>query len=187
MTEVKQTQKGLEREYVIPLRREWMKVSRYKRTAKGVKAIKEFIARHMRVPDRDINKVKLDMYLNNELWFRGGKKPPTKVKVRAVKEDEIVRVELVETPDIIKFSKIRQDKRHKKVEKKKVEAKSEEGLEERVEPSVEKTEEDKIKEEEKVKSVEQANIRLAEQSAKAQKHAISKDKGPQIHRKALKK
>ena len=46
MAEVKQVQKGLEREYVIPLRREWMKVSRYKRTARGVKAVKKFVARH---------------------------------------------------------------------------------------------------------------------------------------------
>ena len=46
----------LEREYVIPLRVQWKKVPRYKRAAKATKAIKEFLAKHMKVKDRDINK-----------------------------------------------------------------------------------------------------------------------------------
>ena len=71
---VKEMQK-LEREYIIPLRSEWRKVANYRRTGRAVKAIKKFIAKHMKVPDRDLDKVKLDMYLNNELWFRGRKKP----------------------------------------------------------------------------------------------------------------
>lgn len=195
--EVKQTQ-TVEREYIIPLRKEWMKVPRYKRTAKSVKAIKEFIAKHMRVSERNTDKVKLDVYLNNELWFRGGKKPFTKIKVKAIKEGDLVKVELVEVPEAIRFLKARQEKRHKKVEKKVEERpkeKPEEKLEEKVEE--ERTEEKKKEEEkekaeekkeekEKVKSVEAAQEKIAERAAKAQKHAI-KEKSPKVQRKALKK
>src|SRR3989344_2452411 len=111
--------KIIEREYVIPLRKEWVKVPRYKRTSKSVKAVKEFIAKHMKVQERDVKKVKIDPYLNNELWFRGSKKPPIKIKVRAKKEGEIVRVEMSEVPQIVQFSKSKVERLHKK-EKKRV-------------------------------------------------------------------
>jgi large subunit ribosomal protein L31e len=184
------TERTTEKEYVIPLRKKWAKVARYKRTSKSVKAIKEFIARHMRVPDRDTGKVKLDVYLNNELWFKGSNNPPTKIKVRAVKEKEgDVRVELVEIPENVKFLKAKQEKRHKKVEKKKEEKPAvKEKLEDKIEEKKEgeKTEEDKKEEKEKEKSVEQAQIKAAEQAAKVQKHVV-KGKEPQVQRKALKK
>ena len=44
-TEIK-TEK-IEREYIIPLRRRWKIVPRYKRTKKAVKAVKEFLVRNM--------------------------------------------------------------------------------------------------------------------------------------------
>lgn len=104
----------IEREYVIPLRPEWRKVSRYKRTNKAVKAIKEFLARHMKIRDKDLNKIKVDKFLNEILWSRGIKNPPSKIKVKAVKEDGIVRAEAVEMPERLKFKKARFDKREKK-------------------------------------------------------------------------
>ncbi len=170
-----------QREYVIPLRKEWMKVPRYKRTSKSVKAIKEFVAKHMKVPERDLNKVKLDVYLNNELWFRGMKKPPAKVKVLAKKDGEIVRVEMAEVPEMVKFLKARHERRHKKSEKKE--------KKEEVKPSAteEETSEKKENEKEKSKSVEQAQTKALEKSANVQKHTVQTQKGPQIQRKALKK
>src|SRR3989338_1558877 len=101
----------IEREYVIHLRKEWMKVPRYKRVNKSVKAVKEFIARHMKVYDRDLKKIKIDRYLNEELWFRGIKKPPHKIKVKAVREGEIVKVELAEMPEKLKFKKLKEEKK----------------------------------------------------------------------------
>src|SRR3989338_11580624 len=86
----------LEREYIIPLRREWLKVPRYKRASKAIKAIKQFLARHMKVEDRDVRKVKLDKFLNEEIWFRGIKKPPAKIKVKVRKYSDRVEVELAE-------------------------------------------------------------------------------------------
>ena len=117
MAETKQT---VEREYVIPLRSSWKNVPRYKKTSKSIKTIKEFVAKHMKVPDRDTNKVKLDLYLNNELWLRGAKKPPSKIKIKARKEGELIKVELVDLHENMKFAKAREEKFHKKVEKKEV-------------------------------------------------------------------
>src|SRR3989344_5150740 len=102
MAETKQTIKQIEREYIIPLRKEWSKVPRYKRAAKSVKAVKKFIVRHMKVPERDTKKVKLDVYLNNELWFRGTRNAYNKIKVKARKDGEIVNVELAEIPEVIR-------------------------------------------------------------------------------------
>ncbi len=172
----------LEREYIIPLRNEWMKVSRYKKTAKSVKAIKEFIARHMRVADRDLDKVKLDVYLNNEMWFKGRQTPFTKIKVKARKDGDIVKVELADVPDHVKFLRAKHEKRHKKGEKK-VELKGEEKKEEVGE---QKTIEEKKDEIAKEKAVEDVNVKMAEQKAKTLKHT-PKDKKVVTHRMALKK
>ncbi len=116
MAEKKQDVKSdkIEREYVIPLRPEWRKVSRYKRTNKAVKAVKEFLVRHMKIYDRDLNKIKIDKLLNEALWSRGIKIPATKIKVKAVKEDGIVRAELAELTNDLKFKKARVEKRDKK-------------------------------------------------------------------------
>ena len=151
----------LEREYVIPLRKEYMKVPGYKRTAKSIKAIKEFIAKHMKVPGRDIDNVKIDS--NNEVWFRGGATPPPRVHVKAIKTGDIVRVTFVQEPERVKFAKQRHGKKHFKVDKK-VTAPSKE------EKKEEKTEEQKKEESEKGKSVAAANEKISEAQAKAQRH-----------------
>src|SRR4030042_6738340 len=100
----------LEREYIIPLREKIRVVPRYKKTNKAVKTIKEFIARHMKVYDRDLNKVKVDKYVNEFLWARGIRNPPHSVKVKAIKTGDIVRVELVDYPDKLKFKKLRAER-----------------------------------------------------------------------------
>src|SRR3989344_4999175 len=109
----------IEREYIIPLRWKVAKVPVYKRANKAVKAIREFIVRHMKIYDRDLKKVKIDKYLNQAIWLRSIKKPPVKIKVKAVKEGEIVKVELLEMPEKIKFRKQKEEKREKQGEEKK--------------------------------------------------------------------
>lgn len=168
---------SLERTYTIPLRKAWMKVPNYKRARKGVVAIKAFIARHMNVPHRDVAYVKLDMYLNNELWFRGPKHSPSKVTVKATKKGEIVHVSFVEVPSHVHFAQVKHDKFHKKTEKK--ETKTEEKKEE-------KTEEQKKAEEEKEKSAAIVKEQQMEQQTKAEKHT-TKVKTAEIKRMALKK
>ena len=112
MADQKQSNK-LEREYIIPLRNEWLKVPSYERTGRAIKTIKKFIAKHMKIYDRDLKKVKLDTYLNETLWLRGIKNPIHKIKVRAIKEEDIVRVEAVDLPQNIKFKKLREEKGQK--------------------------------------------------------------------------
>lgn len=172
-----ETKNNLERTYIIPLRKACMRVPSYKRARKAVVTVKEFIARHMRVADRDSDKVKLDVYLNNEMWFRGAYNAPSKVKVKAIKDGEIVRVTFVDIPGHVKHAQSKHERMHKKSTKKTpaVEEKKEE-----------KTAEEKTAESEKEKSSAISKEIIAEQQAKAQKH-VGKTKGPEIRRMALKK
>ena len=82
-TEIK-TEK-IEREYIIPLREKCRAVPRHKRTVKAIRTIKEFLARHMKVRDRDLKKIKLDKYLNEFVWSRGIKNPIHKIKDKVIK------------------------------------------------------------------------------------------------------
>lgn len=170
----------LEREYTIPLRNEWRKGANYQRAGKAVKAIKKFIARHMKVPERDVNKVKLDQWLNQEVWFKGKTKPPAKLKVKARKEGEIVYVELAELPVFVKFEKAKHERKHAPSDKPIVKEKPTE------EKPTEKTEEQKKDEKEKEQSVTEFREKEAKQQSKQQKH-LTKAKEPGYHRMALKK
>lgn len=172
----------LEREYIIPLRRAWINVPQYERTRKAIKAIKRFIAKHMKVTDRDVNKVKLDIYFNNELWFRGRRKPPAKIKVKAIKEGDIVKVNFVDTPQYVKFLQSKTEKKHKPAEKK-PKAKPEEKHQKIIE---EKTESEEKEEKEKEQAVAETRAKEADLQLKAQKHTTAK-KEPSFHRMALKK
>jgi len=101
----------IEREYIIPLRDRIRSVPRYKRTPKAVKTVKEFLAKHMGIRDRDLKKIRLDKYLNEALWYRGIKNPIHKIKVKAVKEGDIVRAYAVDLPSNLNFKKIREEKK----------------------------------------------------------------------------
>ena len=178
----------LEREYIVPLRRHWLNVPKYERTGKAIKALKQFIAKHMKVADRDVKKVKLDMYFNNELWFRGRAHPPAKVRVKAHKDGELVHVSFVETPQRVQFEQAKHMRRHTKVSKK-----AEKPVEERpaTAPTEQKTEEQKAQEKQEEKEKEQAvaeqKLKEAAQQAKAQKHVTKIDKAQHPQRMALKK
>jgi len=82
----------LERTYNVPLRKEWLKAPKYRRTKKAVTALTEFAAKHMKT---DITKVKIGKQVNLHMWKDGIKNPPHHVKVNMIKDDEgIVKVEL---------------------------------------------------------------------------------------------
>ena len=171
MADKQVAQEKIEREYTIPLREEWRKVPRYKRTNKAVKAMKEFLARHMKIYDRDLNKIKIDQYLNEFMWFRGIRKPPVKIKVKAIREGEIVRVELAELPTKLKFKKIRKEKTESQAKKAKDKKKTliEKAKEEVQKPSEEITEEKK-EEAEKKAAVVESGKELEKEAAKKAKH-----------------
>mgnify|MGYP001226306978 CR=1 FL=1 len=174
----------LSREYIVPLRKGWLKVPKYKRSRKTVKTLKEFLVNHMKVYDKDLGKIKLDVDLNNEMRFRGEKKPPARIKVKAVKYDDgIVRVELVDIPDVLKFKRSRELKKKAKavVESGKKTEKVEEKKEEKTE---EEKKEEKKSEKEKQDSVAEAGVKRAKEQAKSVKHT-TKVKEEKIQRKAL--
>jgi large subunit ribosomal protein L31e len=136
MAEVK-SEKNVEREFVIPLRSKYKHAARYKKTPKAIKSIKEYIARHMKIYDKDLNKIKLDKAVNEFMWARGIKNPPFSVKVKANKDSEgIVKVDLVDLPNKLKFKKLREEKVSKEA-KEAIESKK--GFKERMQEQVKGT------------------------------------------------
>ena len=150
----------LERVYNVPLRREYMKVPKWRRTEKAVKALRQFVAKHMKSDN-----VILSKYVNKELWKNGIKNPPHHVKISAKKDDVgKVMVELAELPAKAKRELEKQEKSKKEKEKtKKEEAKAKEA-----EPKKEEAgkkvveaefEEAKKEKEEKAKEIEKEEIK----------------------------
>lgn len=162
-----------ERIYTIPLRKDLLKVPQYERSGRAIKAIKKFVAKHMKVPDRDVRNVKLDVYFNNEVWFRGRANPPSKVTVKVRKEGDIVRVEFVETPEYVKFLQSKHGKRHQKSDKKESRSETKSEVKEGTDSD---GVDDKVAEKEKASATEQANMKEAKLDAKADKHTAKPDK-----------
>ncbi|MCX6681885.1 MAG: 50S ribosomal protein L31e [Methanoregula sp.] len=77
--------------YIIPLR-DTRRAPRWKRCNAAIKDIKKYLARHMKSEE-----VKLDKTINEKVWERGSTKPPSKIRIRAMKmEDGQVEAELAE-------------------------------------------------------------------------------------------
>jgi len=75
--------------YIIPLR-EARRMPRWKRANGAIKDVRNYLAKHMKSAD-----VKLDKGINEQIWSRGSTKPPSKIRVRAMKmEDGQVQAEL---------------------------------------------------------------------------------------------
>ncbi len=111
----------LERTYIVPLRKEFMKVPAHKRAKKAVKALRAFLVRHMKSEN-----VKIGNFVNMAIWARSMKNPPRFVKITAVKgEDGAVTAELFgkEYVDvkatIEKQKKAGEEKKEKKADEKK--------------------------------------------------------------------
>ena len=138
----------LERVYIIPLRRETLKVPNFKKANKAVKSVKEFMSKHMKSDNVVIGK-----YLNLKIWGRGAKNPPHHVKVNAIKDDKgKVFVELVDAPK----EQPKVEEKKKAIKKEEKEAKAEEKPEEKLEKEVEEVKEEKAEE---AKKIEQEEIK----------------------------
>ena len=115
-------EKTLERTYNVPLRKEFLKVPKYKRAKKAVKALKQFLVKHMKSDN-----VRIGKYLNDEIWKHGIKNTPHHVKVNAVKDkDDLVTAELVGAPVEKKEEEGKKEETKKVEEKPKIEEKKEE-------------------------------------------------------------
>ncbi len=158
----------LERVYVIPLRRETLKVPFEAKANKAMKTIRQFIAKHMKSENVMVGK-----YLNLYVWKHGMKNPPHHVKVNAAKDDKgKVFVEIVGAP-----------KEEPKVEEKKKSVKKEEKEIKNLEKPVEKLEKEveEVKEEnaEEAKKIEHEEIKeLQKEHPKV--HAPKMPKEPRL-------
>tara|TARA_Y100000310_G_C20267229_1_gene616339 strand:+ start:243 stop:551 length:309 start_codon:yes stop_codon:yes gene_type:complete len=82
--------KIIERTYNVPLRKEYRKVPRWKKTKKAVTALRQFLAKHMKSDD-----IKLSNALNEKVWQHGIKNPPHHVKVTVTKDEKgVVKADL---------------------------------------------------------------------------------------------
>ncbi len=72
---------GEERIYVVPLRK--VKAApRGTRAPRAMREVRSFLVRHTKT-----NTVVIDQALNEHVWGRGIQKPPSRVRVRVVKEE----------------------------------------------------------------------------------------------------
>lgn len=161
--------------YNIPLRAEWEKAPQHRRAKKAIRAIREFLVRHMKIYDKDLRKVKIGKWLNMHIWQQGIKKPPSQVKVKVTKEGEIVTAELAELPK--KGIKELEKQKAEEVKKgKKPVAKPVEKEEKKEEPKLEEKVEVK-KEEVKKEEVKKEETKPAEQEKKEEpKEEVKKEK-----------
>ena len=90
-----------ERFYTIPLSKAWI-VPRKKRAPKAARIVRSFVLKHMKVRteaegEEEPERLVIDNEVNEKLWSRGIEKPPRKIKVRVVKDNEgVITVLLAE-------------------------------------------------------------------------------------------
>ena len=111
--------------YTVPLRKEYLKTPKWRRTKKASSALRAFILKHSKA-----DSVKISRWVNEELWRNGIKNPPSKVKVsvtttkekkkKGEKETEklIAKVELAELPARAKRLEKKEEVKKKKAPKK---------------------------------------------------------------------
>ncbi len=78
-----------EKIFTIPLRRAYNQ-SRAQRTACAARLVRSFLEQHMKS-----DTIKIGSHLNTALWVRGAQKPPRRVRVRAIRDGDVVKAELV--------------------------------------------------------------------------------------------
>ena len=97
-----------EKIFTMNLRKEILKKPHHQRAKRAVNATIDYIKRHMKVSE-----VKVGKNLNDLLWSRGNRNPPTRVKVKSVIEEGYARVELPE----FEFGKKKEEKKETLKEK----------------------------------------------------------------------
>jgi len=101
-----------EKVFTIPLREAFEK-ERQKRARNASKIVREFLIRHMKS-----EKIKIGKSINEAIWKRGIYKPPRKVRIHAIKEEDIVYAEIlgvdIKTPSKEEVKKKEEKKKEKK-------------------------------------------------------------------------
>jgi len=78
-----------EKIFTIPLR-DAFDTERTHRAKKAVDIVRHFLTRHMKSED-----VKIGNSINKDIWARGIQRPPRRIRIHAVKENEIIYAELL--------------------------------------------------------------------------------------------
>ena len=79
--------------FTIPLSK-CKNLPRTKRAKVAMETVRSYIGSHMKVPERD---VWVDSSVNDLIWKKGMKKPPQRIRVKAIKfEDGLVEVSTLE-------------------------------------------------------------------------------------------
>jgi large subunit ribosomal protein L31e len=152
----------IEREYNIPLRKEFLKVPGYKRSKKAITAIKEFLMKHMKSEN-----VNLGNHLNELVWKDGIKNPPHHVSVKVTKDDEgKVFAELKELPKAKKSSI--EKKREAKEKKKEASKKKLDAVKEAVQKAKETPKEKPKKEAPKTEATPKEEAEVPKKEAKTE-------------------
>ncbi len=109
-----------EKIFTVPFRKVFQG-TRKKRAKRATTLVRNFLKKHMKSED-----VKIGKSINEKIWERGIQKPPRRVRIHAIKENDIVYAELIgvdiKTPskDVLKK---KADKKKEKKEKIKEERK----------------------------------------------------------------
>ena len=110
---------NLTRIYTVNLAKAW-DTPKYRRTDRVINIIKEFTQRHMQT-----NKVKIDQDLNRDIWSRGKRNPPRKIRLRMIKEDDdtVVVSSYIEEKSSLSEESVEESEEKAKVQAEKVEEK----------------------------------------------------------------
>tara|TARA_Y100000310_G_C19988942_1_gene493223 strand:+ start:20 stop:502 length:483 start_codon:yes stop_codon:yes gene_type:complete len=126
--------KGNEAEYIIPLRKDVMKVPKFDRTKKAVIAVRGFLKKHTKSEN-----VLLGKELNKKLQEGGRKNVCPRIHVKVLKDEDNYRAELIGFP--IETAKKEEETKKGKTKEEKVEKKESEKIIEKEEIVEEKKEE----------------------------------------------
>jgi large subunit ribosomal protein L31e len=81
-----ENEENLTRVYTIRLGKAWG-TPQYRRTDRVLNMIREFAKKHMKT-----DKIKIEQDLNRYVWRKGKTNPPRTVRVRMIREDDVVIV-----------------------------------------------------------------------------------------------
>src|SRR3989344_4091002 len=82
-----------ERTYTIPLRRGWQKVPRWRRAKRAVSEIQTYLKKHTKSKE-----VRIDKWINELVWGKGAKNPPSKITIKVSFDKDKAITELTELP-----------------------------------------------------------------------------------------
>jgi large subunit ribosomal protein L31e len=137
---------GESRIYTVTLKQNTLTAPKWRRTKKAVTILREYLEKHTKSDN-----IRISRWVNEHLWSKGGKNPPSKISVKVTKEkDNVINVELAELSE-------RAKREAKKLEAMKAAAKESEKSKE-IEEETPKDDEEENKKKAKVTKQQEKDI-----------------------------